>query len=185
MTQETHEPEVVAAENEPQNAPDVPFAEAKPSAPRRLMGLAVIYMLGGLLLYISFVKPPAELLWQVFLILFGLLIMYLGERMRKATLQSIFLTAEGLVTSDGIKIVDVDNVKSIDRGVFAFKPSNGFTVLMHKKQARAWSPGIWWRLGRRVGVGGVIQASQTKSMAEILAMMVHQRMHGPDENMEP
>lgn len=183
MTQETHEPEETVPEEtvveaEPQITSDTPFAEAKPSAMRRLIGLAVIYSLAGLLLYISFVKPPEEFQWQVFLILFGLLIMYLGERMRKATLETILLTSEGLVTSNGVEIVHIDNVKSIDRGVFAFKPSNGFSILMHRKQSRAWAPGLWWRFGRRVGVGGVIQAGQTKSMAEILAMMVAQRIHG-------
>lgn len=158
---------------------DAPLVEVKSSVMRRYSGLAVLFMLGALLLYISFVKPPEDLGWQVFLILFGLAIMYLGEKMRKATLKSVLLTREGIFSSDGTKLVGIENVKSIDRGVFAFKPSNGFTVVMHEKQPRHWAPGLWWRLGKRLGVGGVVQASQTKSMAEVLAALVHQRAGEP------
>lgn len=154
---------------------DQPLVEVKPSVMRRFFGLVVLFMLGGLLLYVSITKPPEEFGWQAFLVIFGLGILYLGEQMRKATLKSVLLTKEGIFSSDGAKMVGIENVKSIDRGVFAFKPSNGFTVLMHEKQPRAWAPGLWWRFGRRLGVGGVVQASQTKSMAEILAVMVHQR----------
>jgi hypothetical protein len=54
------------------------------------------------------------------------------------------------------------------------KPSNGFTVVMETKQPRAWAPGLWWRVGRRVGVGGVTGASQTKFMAEQIALRLAQ-----------
>lgn len=154
--------------------PTATLVEVKSSVMRRLSGFAVLFTLGALLLYIAFFKPPEDFGWQAFLILFSLGIIYLGEQMRKATLKSVLLTSEGLFSSDGTKIVGVENVKSIDRGVFAFKPSNGFTVLMHEKQPRVWQPGLWWRYGKRIGVGGVVQASQTKSMAEILAVLVQQ-----------
>lgn len=155
--------------------PNAPLVEVKCSIMRRLTGLAVLFLLGTLLLYIAFVKPPEELWWQAFLLLFGAGIMYLGEKMRKATLESVILTSEGLFSSNGTQLVAIENVKSIDRGVFAFKPSNGFTVLMHERQSQAWQPGLWWRYGRRLGVGGVVQASQTKSMAEVMAVLVHNK----------
>jgi hypothetical protein len=40
------------------------------------------------------------------------------------------------------------------------------------KAPRAWYPGLWWRMGRRVGIGGVTSAAQTKAMAEIIAAMI-------------
>ncbi|WP_380054237.1 hypothetical protein ACFE33_13150 [Falsihalocynthiibacter sp. SS001] len=156
------------------------FVEVKPSVLRRYFGLAVLYLLGAIILYVAFVQPPAELIWQLFLFAFGGVVVYLGEKMRKATLEAVQLTKDGLFSTDGTKLVGIENVRSIDRGVFAFKPSNGFTVNLYKKEGRAWAPGLWWRLGKRVGVGGVVQASHTKSMAEVLAAMVHQRNHGQD-----
>ena len=40
---------------------------------------------------------------------------------------------------------------------------------------RVWRPGIWWRIGRRVGIGGVMPGHQTKAMAEILAALQAER----------
>ena len=35
--------------------------------------------------------------------------------------------------------------------------------------ARRWEPGLWWRIGRRIGVGGVTPASQSKVMADLIS----------------
>jgi hypothetical protein len=69
----------------------------------------------------------------------------------------------------------MDGIRSVERGAFAFKPSHGFTLVMKEKQPRAWAPGLWWRLGRRVGVGGVTSAGQTKFMAEQIALRIEDR----------
>jgi hypothetical protein len=63
----------------------------------------------------------------------------------------------------------------VERGAFALKPSNGFTLVMKHKSPRAWAPGIWWRTGYRVGVGGVTAAGQSRFMAEQIALMIARR----------
>jgi hypothetical protein len=63
----------------------------------------------------------------------------------------------------------------VERGAFAFKPSNGFLVRLDKPLGRGWAPGLWWRLGRLLGVGGVTSASQSKAMAEILSLELARR----------
>ena len=65
--------------------------------------------------------------------------------------------------------------EAVDRGVFAFKPSNGFLVRTREKAGNVWAPGLWWRLGRRVGVGGMTASAEAKFMSEILSAMVLQR----------
>ena len=65
--------------------------------------------------------------------------------------------------------------RSVDRGLFAFKPSNGFVVVLSQGGWRGWAPGLWWRLGRRLGVGGVTSAAQAKAMAEILSIEIARR----------
>jgi hypothetical protein len=155
--------------------------EAQATTIRRWSGVAVLFMLGGLMLYLAVTQPPQSIVWHGFLVLFGLAIFYVGDKMRRATSGGIHLTKDGLFTADGDKIVGIENVKTIERGVFAFKPSHGFTVTLFEKEARGWAPGLWWRFGRRVGVGGVIHASQTKLMAEVLAAMTHQRNMATDD----
>ena len=46
------------------------------------------------------------------------------------------------------------------------------------KGPAAWQPGLWWRLGNRIGVGGMTPGSQAKAMAEIIAIKLAQRDGG-------
>jgi len=46
------------------------------------------------------------------------------------------------------------------------KPTNGFVVRARNSMPAAWTPGIWWRLGRRIGVGRLTGEGET--MAELL-----------------
>ena len=99
----------------------------------------------------------------------------MARRLWIATLDRLELTKEVLRTSAGDVIAVVEEIEALDRGVFAFKPSNGFLIRTKKPDARSWAPGLWWRIGRRIGVGGVTAASQTKFMSEVLTAMMAER----------
>ena len=148
------------------------IATVMPSTIRRYAGLAVLVTLGGLLVYVALATPPVSLFWRFVLLALGLMVLWLAEFMRRATLHGVVLTRDELRTTDGQVLARVDDMQGVVRGSFSLKPSNGFSVLTKKSQEKAWAPGIWWRLGKRVGVGGVTAASQAKFMSEILAGML-------------
>lgn len=144
------------------------------SAPRRIFGVGVLGLLGLILIYVALTNPPANLGWAVFLLALGFGVLWLSYVMWDATQARIELTETQLRTSDGYVIAEVSDIRSMDRGMFAFKPSNGFMLRLNKKTPRRWRPGLWWSLGDRVGVGGVTGAAQTKAMAEIISAMTSQ-----------
>lgn len=150
------------------------LAVVEASAARRWMGVILLAALGGLVIYVALATPPA-LMWQVFLIVVGGLALWMADRMRRATESRIELTEVELRSSEGQVMALIADIERVDRGVFALKPSNGFMVRTAKPGARAWQPGLWWRLGRRIGVGGVTSAGQTKAMSEILSALLAQR----------
>jgi len=145
------------------------------SAPRRVFGVVTLVLLGGLLIWLALAHPPAGLVWQAFLVLAGLLALWGGERMRRATAGRLILTDEGLHAGDGSVIAPVGRIRSLDRGMFAFKPSNGFILRLDQAVPARWEPGMWWCLGRRIGVGGVTSRAQTKAMADALGALLAQR----------
>ncbi|KUJ80563.1 hypothetical protein AVO45_05825 [Ruegeria marisrubri] len=153
---------------------DEVLAVVEASAPRRWMGVGMLVVVGALLIYVALATPPAPG-WQLFLIVTGGLALWLAQRLYQATLHRIELTERELRCSSGVVIARVEDVEAMDRGVFAFKPSNGFLVRTREPGERAWAPGLWWRVGRRVGIGGVVAASQTKFMSEVLAALIAQR----------
>lgn len=150
------------------------LATVRVSALRRWLGIGVLLIFGGMVIYVALATPP-EPQWQVFLLLIGAGALWLADRMRRATEHRLELTRTELRSSDGTRLAAIDEIETLDRGTFAFKPSNGFVIHTRAAGARTWRPGLWWRLGRRVGVGGVTAASQTKAMSEILSAVLAER----------
>lgn len=150
------------------------YARIAASQARRVFAVSVLVLLGTLLLYAALAQPPAAI-WLLFMLLLGGLSLWLAERLRRATLGTIELTENELRDTHGQVLATMDEIRAIERGVLAFKPSNGFTVVLNVKKPRAWAPGLWWRIGKRVGVGGVTSATQAKFMAEQIAFRLAQR----------
>jgi hypothetical protein len=147
------------------------FAIVGASTGRRVVACGVIYVLGVLLVYLAIAQPPSPVLMVIVLGL-GLGALVLGDKLRRATRRQILMTADAISDSDGTILAMMDDIIGVDRGAFAFKPSNGFTLKLKTKQPRGWAPGLWWRFGRYVGVGGAVSAGQSKFMAEQIALRV-------------
>jgi hypothetical protein len=145
------------------------------NGPRRFVGVGMLLMLGGLLLYIAFARPPESMGWQALLVAFGAFALWFAQKLQVATTKKLLLTKDALVDSDGSVLTRIEDVAAVERGMFAIKPSNGFMLKLKTPAPREWHPGLWWRLGRRLAVGGVTPGSQTRPMADIIAMMIAER----------
>ena len=150
------------------------LAVARASAGRRILGLTSLGLLGILLIYIAFARPPT-IGWQFFLLIIGGAALWCTDAMRRSTASSVELTPTELRDGDGTVIALVADIQGMDRGVFAFKPSNGFLLKTGTSHPRMWRPGLWWRMGRRIGIGGMTPGSQTKFMSEVLATLMATR----------
>lgn len=147
------------------------------TAIRRIFAYGAVFALGAMLVILAFVQPPA-FGWQVFLIALGASALVVAERLRRATLVGLELTEDELRDSAGTVLARLDDITSVDRGAFAFKPSNGFVLRLNRAPGRAWAPGMWWRYGSRVGVGGVTPSGPAKYMAEQIALRLQARDGG-------
>lgn len=159
---------------------DEVITELYASPTRRFLGVGMLLLLGGLLVYTALAHPPAVLGWQVFLLAMGGLCLWVAERMRQATTHGVQLTESGLRSSDGELIAAFDDIDSVDRSIFVFKPSNGFVVRLKTGASYRWMPGLWWRMGKRIGIGGVTPGGAGKVMSDMLAAMVLKRDRGDD-----
>ncbi|WP_412509528.1 hypothetical protein [Roseovarius sp. SYSU LYC5161] len=151
------------------------LAVVRASPGRRLFGVAAMAVLGALLLYMGLTRSFSHPGWPVALVLGGLGTLWLGHAMYRATAHRIELTENELRSSDGTLIALTAEIEAVERGVFAFKPSNGFLLRLSAARPRRWQPGLWWRIGRRVGIGGMTPGSQTRVMADIIATMIATR----------
>ncbi|KIC42169.1 hypothetical protein RA27_01875 [Ruegeria sp. ANG-R] len=150
------------------------LATVAASSPRRWTGVGMLVTVGVLVIYVALASPP-QFGWQVFLLAAGAAAFWLAHRMWSATEDRIELTPSQLRTGSGQVICKVEDVEAVDRSVFAFKPSNGFLVKTHTPNSNNWAPGLWWRVGRRIGVGGMTAAAETKFMSEMLSAMLAEK----------
>lgn len=154
--------------------PDEVLATIEPQPIRRVFTTGVVGVLGVLLVYIAATHPPADPAWLVFLVLFGLGSVWWSWRVWTATAVTLELTRSELREAGGRTIFAHDEVESVDRGFFAFKPAGGFLVRLKAPTARGrvYAPALWWRSGKRVAVGGATAAREAKAVADLITIIV-------------
>lgn len=151
------------------------LAQISPSLPRRLLGSAALGGLGGLLVLVAFLRPPSSWAGVLLLLVIGILALMLCAAFYRATVHSLILTDEDLSDSAGRCLARIDDIYRVERGFLAFRPSNGFALQLKTRQPRAWAPGLWWRIGRHVGVGGVISGAEGRAMADLIGALIARR----------
>ena len=150
----------------------------RPSPARQAFGLSVQALLGAILLWLVVSVPPASMGWRLFLFALGTGALVLAVRGWRGAAQGIVLTEAGLHLEDGTPLAPLDRIRAVDRSAFTFKPANGFLLTLDAPLGRAWVPGLYWRVGRRLGVGGMTNAAETKAVAQALSILVAQRDAG-------
>jgi hypothetical protein len=139
------------------------------------MAAGMLVLLGGLLMWVALARPPEALHWRIFLLGAGAAALWLADRLVRATAVHLELTRDALRDGRGRVLARVADIRAVHSGVFALKPSSGFTLRLEHPASVAWQPGLWWRLGRRLGVGGVTSGREARYMAEVIAAMLHER----------
>ncbi|MFT6426387.1 MAG: hypothetical protein ACJAYH_001278 [Celeribacter sp.] len=154
-----------------QNQPETRVFNLPATLPRRLSAVVILGALGMIHFWIMLTTPPAAFVGKLFLLGVGALVLFGAYRVWTSTARDILLTPEDLREEGGRVLCRIEDIDHVQRGAFAFKPSNGFVVVLKDTvpRARSWAPGLWWRLGRRIGVGGVTSPGAGKAMADVLS----------------
>ncbi|PWR03171.1 hypothetical protein DKT77_08125 [Meridianimarinicoccus roseus] len=146
-----------------------------PSPARRGIAVLCLSAVAALLLWVAVTSPPNDLGWLAFTVGTGAFMLWCAWQLWAATARRIVLTREGLFDSSGACLARIDDIANVDRGVFAFKPSGGFAIVLKTPLGRDWAPGLWWRFGRRLGIGGVTPNAQGKVLAEAITLMLMEK----------
>lgn len=145
-------------------------ATIQPSLFRRALAVGLTGVSGVLLIYLGLGEQTVGLVWKLLMVAGGAGVLFLADRLWRSTGRSIDLTEQGLVDSGGTVLCAFDNIAKVERSAFAFKPSNGLLIHLKTPVGRAWAPGLWWRFGRKIGIGGVTTSRQAKFMADMIVL---------------
>ncbi|MGE4610478.1 MAG: hypothetical protein AAED33_03605 [Paracoccaceae bacterium] len=142
---------------------------------RRMSAVVSMAGLGLLLIYIAAINPPSKITALAALIVIGSVFIWAGYRLFTSTQNEIILTRQSISTASGRELCRLDQIARVDRGFFAFKPSNGFLVQLKEPIPRSWTPGMWWSLGKHLGIGGVTSPRQSKEMVAVIQIILAER----------
>ena len=140
----------------------------RPEVMRWLVVTAVIVML-----VISFsigVRSVASPIAAVINLIAALAVGWFGWSMATAKASKVVFDGERLTDNAGVELCTIDEIENVERGFAMFKPSAGFAILLREEKPRGWSPGLWWRNGRRIGVGGATPGRAARNMADAITM---------------
>lgn len=164
------------------NDPQIPgeeIARVEVSVPRRSFALATLGGLGALLIWLGLAADSAVFWPRLVFFGSGAIALAMTYRTWAATQVGLILTETDLRDTNGTLLASVDQIVRVERGAFAFKPSNGFLLHLNTRLGGVWRPGLWWRQGRKLGVGGVCNGAQTRAMADIIAIQLVREGRGP------
>ncbi|MEO0485242.1 MAG: hypothetical protein AAF092_04960 [Pseudomonadota bacterium] len=154
--------------------PDEVLAELGASAPRRIFACVMSAMLGAMLFALA-VLAKAEFVMSIGLALLAFFVLWRGWVQWSVTEARLILTRRELKSSDGVVLTAVDDIAKVERGILAFKPSQGFLLRLKAPAESLRAPGLYWRFGRSLGVGGVTSAGAGKFMAEMIQALIAER----------
>lgn len=156
--------------------PNEVLASIDPRPLRRAVAVGFIGVLAALVWTIAALRPPEHFGYMLFLVFFGAGCFWLAYGMWQATARTIELTRSELREVGGRRLCTIENVARVDRGAFAFKPAGGFLVRLKTSEgARVYAPGLWWRWGRTIAVGGVTARQDGKNVADMMIVMQVER----------
>ncbi|MEM9850852.1 MAG: hypothetical protein AAF761_02525 [Pseudomonadota bacterium] len=150
------------------------LAQLRVKGPRRVVAIVSVGLLAAAAIYLA-VTPGMPAGARVFLIALGGVVGWGAWAIAKSTEVDLLLTRDGLVDAAGQMIAPMEYIERVDRGVFAVKPPSGFVIKLNTKMPAGWAPGVWWRIGRRIGIGGAVSGPDAKAMAEILELALADR----------
>ena len=156
------------------------LASLEPSLGRRWLGVIAATALGGLLIWHGAFNMEARGISRGLVVVFGLACLWQAQWNLRVTSTGLVLTRAGIFDGQGRLITPLDNILEVDRGILSFKPSNGFLLRLRDPEPSGWAPGLYWRFGRRLGIGGATAPAQNKAMAEAIEVQIMERSLGPE-----
>ena len=152
--------------------PDEVLITVTPAHARRTIGVGAQVALAVLLIWFGF-NGDGALFARIALTGAGAFMLVAARFIWTTSGRSLELTPTLLREAPTNRVLaKVSDVSAVERGLQVLKPSNGLIVRTKTPSKRAFAPGLWWRAGKIIAIGGMMNAGQGKAMAEILQELV-------------
>jgi hypothetical protein len=154
---------------------DAPRMTLAPSPVRRVLATAFLAVPGAALIWLAAQGSAENPLAGLLTVALGVGALLGARAVWRAMRGALVLTTAGLTDADGAMVCPIEQIARVDSGLLSFRPSGGFLLHLASPAPPGWVPGLWWRRGRRLGVGGAVHRAQAKAMAEAISAILSAR----------
>lgn len=95
--------------------------------------------------------------------------------LRLYTKIGFIINSSGLFHLDDTLICSITDIDRVDVSPYTFKSANGFIIHLKTESGFKFMPGLFWQLGRRVSIGGMISKSESKYLSNALAEFINHK----------
>ena len=78
----------------------------------------------------------------------------------------------GFFNLDKTLICSIENIDKVDVSPYTFKSANGFIIHLRTSGTLKFVPGLFWQVGRRISIGGMISKSESKYLSNTLISFI-------------
>lgn len=146
------------------------ISRLRPSLARRVLAAGSPAGLGVIVIWLAANHPAPSAGLLAGLLALALASFAFAAITWRATALGLELTEAELRDTNGRRLFELSEVSAIEKSVLSWKPAGGFAVVLNEPRSRVWVPGLWWRVGRRVMIGGATNSGEAKAMADLMRM---------------
>ena len=85
------------------------------------------------------------------------------------------INESGLFNLDDTLICSIIDIERVDVSPYTFKSANGFIIHLKTRRAFKFVPGLFWQVGRRISIGGMISKSESKYLSNTLISFIENK----------
>lgn len=143
-----------------------------PSHRIKILGSIIFGLIIFLIYALSNINNDTTLL--DFLLIPALVAVGFGFRrfLRKYAEIGFIINHKGLYNLDETLICSLKDVDRVDISPYTFKSANGFIIILKTSSPFKFVPGLFWQLGKRVSIGGMVSKSESKYLSNTLLSFV-------------
>ena len=145
-----------------------------------ILGLVIFSLLLFMIYTISFLDGKTSLSDFLFLPLILLLGFWFKNFLKKYSKVGFLINEQGLFNLDKSPICKMHEIDRVDASPYTFKSANGFIIILKTKNSFESVPGLYWKLGKRISIGGLVSKNESKFLAGLLMQFLEKQKCKPE-----
>ena len=134
----------------------------------KILGSVIFGLLLFLCYTISKIEEEITLLDFLLIPTIVFLAFWFRSFLKRYSKVGFLINQSGLFNLDGSIICEIGDIERIDVSPYTFKSANGFIVILKTKSSFKSIPGLYWRLGNRLSIGGLVSKNESKFLSQTL-----------------